>query len=91
MAILTTVGIREFRDNLSRYLALVQDGGEISVTSHGKPVAEFRAAACQDKPSQKRTVGGLKGQIWMAEDWDEWDDDFLASFEAPLNPEPSKR
>lgn len=35
------VGIRELRDGLSRYLADVRDGEEITVTDHGKPVARL--------------------------------------------------
>jgi len=34
-----TVGVRELKDNLSRYLARVRDGGELVVTEHGRPVA----------------------------------------------------
>ncbi|PZU44174.1 MAG: prevent-host-death protein [Microbacterium sp.] len=36
-----TIGIRELRDGLSRHLAEVQDGTEIVVTDHGKPVARI--------------------------------------------------
>lgn len=35
------VGIRELRDSLSRHLASVRDGAEITVTDHGKPVARI--------------------------------------------------
>lgn len=35
------VGIRELRDGLSRYLASVRDGVEITVTDHGKAVARI--------------------------------------------------
>lgn len=35
------VGVRELRDGLSRYLASVRDGEEITVTDHGKPVAKL--------------------------------------------------
>jgi len=34
-----TVGVRELKDNLSRYLAKVREGGEVVVTEHGRPVA----------------------------------------------------
>lgn len=39
------VGIRELRDGLSRYLAKVRDGVEITVTDHGKAVARIVPAA----------------------------------------------
>jgi prevent-host-death family protein len=35
------VGIRELRDNLSRHLKTVKEGGELTVTDHGKPVARL--------------------------------------------------
>jgi antitoxin (DNA-binding transcriptional repressor) of toxin-antitoxin stability system len=87
MAGLTSVGVREFRENLGRYLALVKDGGAIAITSHGKTVAELRAPAVETK-APMRTVGGLKGKIWMADDWDEWDEETLAAFDAPIDPQP---
>jgi prevent-host-death family protein len=34
-------GVRELRDHLSRYLAAVRDGQEITVTDHGKAVARL--------------------------------------------------
>ena len=37
-----SVGIREFRNSLSKYLDAVKAGESITVTEHGKPVAEVR-------------------------------------------------
>jgi prevent-host-death family protein len=34
-------GVRELRDHLSRYLDLVRDGQEVTVTDHGKAVARL--------------------------------------------------
>lgn len=34
-------GVRELRDHLSRYLAIVSEGQEITVTDHGKAVARL--------------------------------------------------
>jgi len=36
-----TVGVRELRQNLSVYLRRVQRGERLTVTEHGKPVAEL--------------------------------------------------
>lgn len=36
-----TIGVRELRDGLSRHLADVRAGGEITVTDHGKPIARI--------------------------------------------------
>ena len=35
------VGIRELRDNLSKYIHDVRDGKEVTVTDHGKAVARI--------------------------------------------------
>lgn len=35
------LGVRELRDGLSRHLALVRRGAEITVTDHGKPIARL--------------------------------------------------
>lgn len=37
----TTVGVRELRDHLSRYLEQVKAGERVTVTEHGRPVAEI--------------------------------------------------
>lgn len=34
-------GVRELRDHLSRYLELVRNGEEVTVTDHGKAVARL--------------------------------------------------
>jgi prevent-host-death family protein len=82
-----TVGVREFRQKLGHYLAFVGEGGAIAISSRGKTVAELRPP--EDKPKRPPPrFGGLKGKIWMADDWDEWDDDFYAALEAPIDPPP---
>ena len=35
------VGVRELRDNLSRYLERVRDGEEVVVTEHGRAIARL--------------------------------------------------
>ncbi len=38
-----TVGVRELKANLSRYLARVRDGGEtVTITDRGKPIATLQ-------------------------------------------------
>ena len=37
------VGVRDLKNNLSRYIDRVQQGDEIIVTEHGKPVARLSA------------------------------------------------
>ena len=35
------IGIRELRAGLSRHIASVRDGGTVTVTDHGRPVARI--------------------------------------------------
>jgi len=35
------VGVRDLRDHLSRHLSTVKQGGEVTVTEHGKPIARL--------------------------------------------------
>lgn len=35
------VGVRELKDQLSRYLSLVRSGAEVIVTDHGRPIARL--------------------------------------------------
>lgn len=37
----TEVGIRDLKNNLSRYLERVRDGEEVVVTDHGRPIARL--------------------------------------------------
>lgn len=46
------VGIRELRSNLSQYVARVRAGETITVTDHGKPVAQLTPLAGGDKLSR---------------------------------------
>ena len=81
-----SVGVREFRENMSMYIAQAKAGTPITIMSHGKPVAELHApgvAGVRPPP----TFGSMKGEIWMADDWDKWDDEFYAVLESPLSPD----
>jgi prevent-host-death family protein len=50
----TEVGIRELRNNLSRYLARVQSGEEVVVTDHGRAVA--RVLPLRGAPTLDRLI-----------------------------------
>lgn len=41
---MSTVGVRELRQNLSRYLERVKDGTSLEVTEHGRVVARLSPA-----------------------------------------------
>ncbi|MFV0306545.1 MAG: type II toxin-antitoxin system Phd/YefM family antitoxin [Desertimonas sp.] len=51
-------GVRELRDHLSRYLAEVRDGAEITVTDHGHAVARLVPLA-QPRPLDRLIAEGL--------------------------------
>ena len=53
-----SVGIRELRAGLSRYLAQVRAGRSITVTDHGRPVARI-VPVDQPSPSERLTAEGL--------------------------------
>lgn len=88
-----TVGVRELRANMSRYLRLAGEGRTVVVMSRGAPIAKLGPhVAASDAPmpatadqTKRRKPGVLKGKIWMADDFDEWPEDILASFEARLS------
>lgn len=56
---MTTVGIRELKQNASRVIASVVDGAEITVTDHGRAVARI-VPLCTDRLQALRTDGRLR-------------------------------
>lgn len=81
------VNVRELRSNLARYLAEAEAGARISITSRGKVVARLGPAEeLSLAERRKRAFGCMKGEIWMAPDFDEPDQDMLDSVEADIFP-----
>ncbi len=72
-----TVNFRDLRKNLSGFLRQARQGEEITVTSRGQVVARIMPPA---EPS-RRPIGVLKGQIHMADDFDETPADLIAAME----------
>ena len=65
---MTSVGIRELKNNLSRYLARVKRGQEVVVTERGKPIARL----VKEPPEKSAARKGLeelaaKGLVTMPE------------------------
>lgn len=54
------VGVRDLKNNLSRYLDRVQRGDEIIVTDHGKPVARLSAV---DEPTDRLAALVASGAV----------------------------
>jgi prevent-host-death family protein len=61
------VNVHEAKTHLSRLLERVAEGEEIVIGKAGKPVARLVPYQASQEP---RKPGALKGQIWMADDWD---------------------
>ena len=71
------VGVREFRENLSRYIAAVAKGEAVTIVSRGKPVATL-AGPLQNALRPPPTFGQLKGKHIVPDDFD----DPMPQFEA---------
>ena len=56
---MTTVNVHEAKTQLSRLLALVEAGEDVTIARNGRPVA--RLVPCE--PQGKREFGALKGRI----------------------------
>jgi len=76
----TRIGVRELRANLSGLLRKARNGESFVVMSRDEIVAEIHPPA--PEPPKRRTLGALKGQIWMADDFDETPQDIIDSIEA---------
>jgi prevent-host-death family protein len=67
------VSIHEAKTQFSRLVARAEAGEEIIVRRGAKPVAKIVA---YQVPTTPRRPGALKGEIRIAEDFDETPDDF---------------
>jgi prevent-host-death family protein len=64
---MATFNIHEAKTHLSKLIERVSAGEEIVIGKAGKPVAKLVPYAENKEP---RKLGGWKGKIWMAPDWD---------------------
>lgn len=68
--------IHEAKTHLSRILEEVEAGDEVILSRAGTPVAKVVSL----RPKPKRTFGLLKGEIEIADDFDEYDEEIAAMF-----------
>ena len=61
------VNVHEAKTHLSRLLAEVERGHEVTIARAGRPVARLVPA----EPPLRRELGLERGQIWISEDFDE--------------------
>ena len=63
-----TINVHEAKTHLSKLLERVQSGEEIIIAKAGTPVARM---VPYSPPKRKITPpGGMKGEIWIADDFD---------------------
>ena len=62
-----TVNVHEAKTHLSRLLSRVERGDEIVIARAGRPIARLLPFEAK-KPG--RLLGGARGEIWIAEDFD---------------------
>ncbi len=70
---MTQVGMHEAKTNFSKLVKQVEAGEEVIVSRGGEPVAKIVAYS---EPKVARKPGLLKGQIWIAPDFDEIPEEF---------------
>lgn len=70
-----SINIYEAKTQLSKLIARVEGGEEITISRNGRPAARLVPIARRTAP---RVPGALKGQFWMSPDFD----DFTAQDEA---------
>lgn len=70
-----TVNIHTAKTTLSKLIAEVENGEEITIARAGKPVARLVAPKkkkkAKAKPHIDRKPGFMKGKIWIAPDFDD--------------------
>jgi prevent-host-death family protein len=75
---MTVVNMHEAKSNLSQLVKRAAAGEEIIVAKAGEPVAKI--VAYEAPPKLPRVPGSMKGQIWIAPDFDELPDEIAGAF-----------
>ena len=60
------VSVHEAKTQLSRLLNLIQDGEEVIIHRHGKPIARLVALA----PAAGSPFGAMQGEFELPDGWD---------------------
>jgi prevent-host-death family protein len=75
---MTVVNMHEAKTNLSKLVKRAAAGEEIIVAKAGEPVAKIVAYTAP--PKKPRVPGSMKGQIWIAPDFDELPEEIAEAF-----------
>lgn len=70
--------MHEAKTNLSKLVERVEAGEDVVITRNGTPVAQLVPVERKSKRSQ--VLGMWKGQVWMADDFDEIPDEIAEAF-----------
>jgi prevent-host-death family protein len=76
--IVIRVGMHEAKSQLSRLVALAESGEEVIIQRSGRPVA--RLVAVQRRRPVAEAFGALRGEIELADDFDELPADLAEHF-----------
>lgn len=72
----STFSIADAKAKFSEIVKRAEAGERFIITRHGTPVVEI--APSQEARPKKKLLGAMKGQIWIADDFDElgpeWDE-----------------
>jgi prevent-host-death family protein len=81
---MATVNIFQAKTQISKLVDMAERGEDVIIARNGKPAARLT----QLKPEKKPVVFGLmKGEIWVADDFDDpLPDDLLSEFEGDVFP-----
>jgi prevent-host-death family protein len=74
------INIHQAKTHLSRLLQRVEGGEEITIAKAGVPIARLVPIASS---GAKRELGIDRGQVWIADDFDEPCPEIEALFEGP--------
>lgn len=64
-----TVNVYEAKSSFSALIARAEAGETVVIARNGKPVAQLGPI---DKRHEPPVLGDLKGQVWIADDFDDW-------------------
>lgn len=70
-----SVDVTEAKRQLDELLERVSRGEEVVITKNNRPLARLTAPV-SSRGRQQRQFGGVEGEIWMSDDFDEPLDDF---------------
>jgi prevent-host-death family protein len=77
--LMASTGVRELKDNLSRYIRRVEAGERIAVTAHGRIVAELVPPETTRQPHRNRwdellAEGTLRAPLEAGDPFEDWPD-----------------